>query len=154
MALATAGKSSSLFRGDFVIAMYLVNLLVNCRANRDKGPKYLPRYLPEWLKAAGACLNRGNDAEAALKFVKETLETLERRRPPKHKQGSTSSPPIQKRPPNEQPSLLDLDDEPLPRYSLLPKNDVSMQFLQDNRDQRKSHPPNIWVDAPPPPYYP
>jgi hypothetical protein len=113
MDLVTNGEPLS--RGDFVIAIYLRNLLVDCRAGRETGPKYLPSYLPEWLKAVGASLNSGHDAEAALRAGKDVVAQLG---PPKHHESSSmSSPPITGRPQNGRPSLRNPDNERRTRYS-------------------------------------
>jgi hypothetical protein len=146
VALATDNNIHSLPRGDFVVAMYLMNLLVDRRAGRDKGPKYLPDYLPEWLKAVGACLNSGGDAELALGSAKATVNRLGPRR--HHKSSTTSSPPIRERSQNKRSSLLDMDDEPLPSSS---PHYVLMQPRQGKLYAQK-----VWVPAtptdPPPPY--
>jgi hypothetical protein len=137
MALATTGErrplsrgdldERRLSRGDFVVAMYLMNLLVDCRAGRDRGPKYLPDYLPEWLKAAGTSLNSGADAEAALKDVEDTVNRLG---PPRdHKSSSTGS-RNRERPQNEHRPLLGLYDGPPPSYSDS-GNDLLVKPLHD-----------------------
>jgi hypothetical protein len=116
MALA-ANEESSLARGDFVVAMYLRNLLLDCLAGRDPGPKYLPDYLPMWLEAVGTSLNSRNNADAALRAGELVVGGL--RRPEHHQSSSMSSPPISvsEQPRSEEPSSLGWDDERPPDYS-------------------------------------
>jgi hypothetical protein len=154
--LADADRSGSLSRGQFVIAMYLVKLLMDRRReNPGMEDGQMPGEIPPWLRAEAAQLDRagagmmsmpmgmvgGPDGPGGFR-VPSSVSTQVQYRPP-------AGPPS--------PSLLDLDNDVLPSQPpSLGRNDSQNSHLQNylNRPVPPTPPtmPRRTSEEAPPPY--
>jgi Cytoskeletal-regulatory complex EF hand len=155
--LADADRSGSLSRGEFVIAMYLVKLLMDRRrANPGREDEQMPSEVPPWLRAEAARMDGAGNRMTPMStgVVGGPIGPGGFRIPGSTPMSTPYRPPD--RPPS--PSLLDLDNEALPSQPpSLGINDSSTRLspnpsLQDylNRPVPPTPPQRTSEDAPPP----